>query len=252
MPEGAARLTWAGCVNVRDLGGLPTSDGGCTRPGALVRADALDRLTSRGWAALHDHGVRTVIDLRNPDERAADLVPRPDDVTTVRLPLENEPDPAFWRVWADTGLFATPLYFRPFVERFPAKIAALAHAVAEAPPGGVVVHCRIGRDRTGLAAFVLLLAAGVLEAPIIEDYLLSDRELASSGHESRDVGEKVDVLLATHGTTARAAMERACEEFRSTDVCRSVVADDVLTRVRRRLTLQRSRPDSEDLDAIGR
>ena len=30
-------LDWDGCVNVRDLGGLPTEDGGRTRPGAVVR-----------------------------------------------------------------------------------------------------------------------------------------------------------------------------------------------------------------------
>lgn len=111
MEPEAARLAWPGCVNVRDLGGLPTTDGGRTRVGALVRADALDRLTIQGWAALHRRGVRTVIDLRNSEQRGADVAARPDDVATVHLPLEDEPDETFWREWADTGLFATPLYF---------------------------------------------------------------------------------------------------------------------------------------------
>ena len=39
-------LDWDGCPNVRDLGGLRTADGGRIRHGALVRADALDRLTA--------------------------------------------------------------------------------------------------------------------------------------------------------------------------------------------------------------
>lgn len=238
MEPGAARLSWPGCVNVRDLGGLPTSDGGRTRGGALVRADALDRLTSRGWAALHRHGVRTVIDLRNAEQRGADVASRPDDVTTVHLPFEDEPDETFWREWADTGLFATPLYFVPFVERFPHKIAALVRAVAHAPAGGVVVHCGIGRDRTGLAALVLLLVAGVARTAIVRDYLLSDGELASSEHESSDVGEKVDALLGARGTTARASMERACEDLRSTGALRSAAAEDDLIAVRHRLTLR--------------
>jgi hypothetical protein len=81
-------------------GALPTSDGGRTRVGALVRADALNGLTSRGWAALHRHGVWTVIDLRNPEQRGADVAARPDDVATVHLPFEDEPDETFWREWA--------------------------------------------------------------------------------------------------------------------------------------------------------
>lgn len=134
--------------------------------------------------------------------------------------------------------FATPLYFMPFVERFPYKIAALVRAVADAPAGGVVIHCRIGRDRTGLAALVLLMAARVIKASIVHDYLLSDRELASSQHESRNVGDKVDTLLASYGTTARASMERAYEDLRSTDAPRSSVAEEDLTIVRHRLTLR--------------
>jgi hypothetical protein len=31
---GERHLEWAGCYNVRDLGGLPTRDGGTTRSGS--------------------------------------------------------------------------------------------------------------------------------------------------------------------------------------------------------------------------
>ncbi len=83
---------WDGCANVRDLGGLRTGDGRAIRRGAIVRADALDRLSAAGWAALEAHGVRTVIDLRNDDELAADRAPRPAGVTTVHLPLDGVED----------------------------------------------------------------------------------------------------------------------------------------------------------------
>ena len=65
-------LDWNGCFNVRDLGGLPAADGRLTRWGAVVRADAVDRLTESGWAALQAHGIRTVIDLRNDSELRSD------------------------------------------------------------------------------------------------------------------------------------------------------------------------------------
>jgi len=73
--------------NVRDLGGLPTLDGRFTRWGAIVRFDSLGALTEAGWSALVEHGVRTVIDLRNESERGADAAPRPPSLTTIHLPL---------------------------------------------------------------------------------------------------------------------------------------------------------------------
>src|SRR5207237_3157705 len=57
-------LAWEGCLNVRDLGGLPTEDGGQMRYGQVVRADSVRQLTDAGWKAVADYGVRTVVDLR--------------------------------------------------------------------------------------------------------------------------------------------------------------------------------------------
>ena len=44
-------LDWDGCVNARDLGGLPTLDGGVTRRGVLVRSETVDRLSPEGLAS---------------------------------------------------------------------------------------------------------------------------------------------------------------------------------------------------------
>jgi hypothetical protein len=63
-------LELVGACNVRDLGGLPLRDGGVTRSGALLRADALDGLGAEDVAALADaFGLRHVIDLRSEGER---------------------------------------------------------------------------------------------------------------------------------------------------------------------------------------
>lgn len=52
---------WDGCLNVRDLGGLATVNGGRTRLGAVVRGDHPRNLTSAGWVALWSYGIRTVV-----------------------------------------------------------------------------------------------------------------------------------------------------------------------------------------------
>jgi protein tyrosine/serine phosphatase len=61
-----------GCFNVRDLGGFPTASGRLTRSGAVVRSDEPDRLSEAGWRALRAHGVRTIVDLRDPVERGGE------------------------------------------------------------------------------------------------------------------------------------------------------------------------------------
>src|SRR3954452_8347590 len=165
-------LQWDGCCNVRDLGGL-----GRIRRGALVRADALDRLTADGWAALEAHGVRTVIDLRNDDELGEDSTPRPSGLTTLHLPLDGVEDVEFWQDWHGRGEFGTPLYYGPFLRRFPERTAAVFRAIAAAEPGGVAVHCGIGRDRTGLICILLLALAGVPVEAIAADYALSEARI---------------------------------------------------------------------------
>jgi protein tyrosine/serine phosphatase len=192
----AARdLSWDGCTNVRDLGGLPTADGRETRFRSLIRADAVDRLRPSGWAALRDYGVRTIVDLRNDDERLepAEL---PDGVELVHLPLDRlDEDPDFWAEWMNGPQFSTPLYYGPFLERFPHSLNAVLDAIEAAPPGGVVFHCVGGRDRTGLVAIAVLAAAGVEPEAIAADYVRA----AERAHTHDPTLES---FLAERGTSA--------------------------------------------------
>jgi protein tyrosine/serine phosphatase len=206
VPPPDRHLDWEGCFNVRDLGGLPAAGGRTTRWGAAVRADALDELTRAGWAALVAHGVRTVVDLRNDDERNADAAPRPASVTTVHVPLDASEDREFWTAWDSGPQFGTPLYYRSHLDRFPERSAAALRAIARAGPGGVAFHCVGGRDRSGQVALLLLALAGVAPAAIAADYALSGARLralyAARGEE--DQGELLEAFLAERGTTAQA------------------------------------------------
>jgi protein-tyrosine phosphatase len=210
------RLVWEGCFNARDLGGLPTADGRVTRHREIVRSDELCHLTPAGWSALYDYGIRTVVDLQEKDSSASDRCARPAGLQTLHFPLEDQSDAEFWDRWgASTGLYATPLYYRPFLERFPQRCVSVVRAIALARPGGVVVHCRVGRDRTGLIAMLVLAAAGVGAEEIAADYERSARSLpalfAARGEE--DEGPVVEQILQREGTTAREAMHRALDGF---------------------------------------
>ena len=71
--------------------------------------------------------------------------------------------------------FGTPLYYRPFMDRFPEQIERVLDAIEQAPPGGVLFHCVGGRDRTGLIAIAALTVAGVAPEVIADDYALGRR-----------------------------------------------------------------------------
>jgi hypothetical protein len=192
------RLEWDGCRNVRDLGGLRTADGRVVRRGAVVRADALDRLGAAGWEALVAHGVRTVVDLRNDDELGRDAAPRPAEVETVRLPLDGVHDREFWDVWSATPAFGTPAYYAPWLERFPERAVTAVRAVAHAAPGGVVVHCGRGRDRAGLVTLLLLTLLGVPADVIAADHALSGED-----------DDQVVAWYVAEGTSREAAVAAA-------------------------------------------
>jgi len=197
-------LDWPGCANVRDLGGLPLAGGGAIRDGALVRGDAPQQLTAEGWAALHAHGVRTVVDLRNDDERGPDAAPRPAGITTLELPHDGlEEDREFWGV-----RHVPPLYYAAHVRALPARTARVLSAIAHAPPGGVLVHCAGGRDRTGLVCALALHLAGAEDEAVVEDYLQSFPRLAPSyaARGEADQGALITTTLAARGTTPRASL----------------------------------------------
>ena len=202
-------LDWDGNYNVRDLGGLPVAGGGTTRSGEIVRSAAAFQLTEAGWAAAHAYGIRTVVDLMNPREYAEDTHPRPADIATIRVPLDNEDDTEFWAPLIKSGQWGTAIYYRPFLERYPETVAAVVTAIAAAEPGGVLFHCGRGQDRTGLISMVLLALAGVQADAIADDYDLCkapETVRLRAAHGQADDADQVRQILVLAGTTNRDAI----------------------------------------------
>ena len=195
-------LVWDGCLNVRDLGGLPTADGGETRFGSIVRADDVHQLSDEGWRALVDYGVRTVIDLRGDHEREDDP-PAELPVEVVHVPFMEASEKAWEEIAeeleaataaAPDDATATRDAYLIFLERFADNVAASVRAVAQAADGGVVIHCVGGKDRTGLLTAFVLHLAGVRDDEVAADYALSEERLLPRHQAWFDAAESEDEL----------------------------------------------------------
>ena len=202
MEPNGRDLSWEGCVNARNLGGL-----GQVMPGAVVRMEAPVRLSEAGWAAAWTYGVRTVVDLRDAGERDPDGAPRPAGITTVHVPQDPVGTP-FYENWTKIDNLASPLYYPAMLAEYPRRVVTAVRAIANAAPGCVVFHCASGKDRTGLLALVLLTLAAATPEEIVADYLLTYDRMKQRYNAigARDQLTAVRELLASRDTTIEASL----------------------------------------------
>lgn len=173
-------LDWPTCYNVRDLGGLPTMDGGETKWRAIVRADIPARLTAEGRQALVDYGIRTILDLREPDQTQEEpsifMRPTgaPDEPIYLNRPLETRKPHVSAQMSKSRD--RAEIYCI-MIDNYPELYGQAMRAIANAQSGGVLIHCHAGKDRTGTIAALLLGVAGVQDAVIAADYAESQARL---------------------------------------------------------------------------
>jgi len=165
-------------LNLRELGGLPLQSSGTTRLRSLLRADSLDRLTEEGMLSLVDYGLRTIIDLRWPEEvRTGEygllLAGLPVQRRHISLMKSNEAE------WRQLRLKPRPKDQLNCVtlSHSASQMLQIMRAVAHAPEGVVLFHCHSGKDRTGLVSTLLLALAGVQLDAMVRDYTLSEERL---------------------------------------------------------------------------
>lgn len=242
-------LVFQSIVNFRDLGGLPTTDGGWVKRGLLFRSATLHMATPDDALQLRRLGVRNVIDLRTDAERVrwpAQGAWSPEHV--LHAPLLRE-------TWDRASLLADIDPVKFLAERYVDMIngsgdviAMVLEFLAAEHTGPTVFHCAAGKDRTGVVAAVLLGLLGVDHDVIADDYHLTaaamaDLQLLFGGGDPADVTSMVN-MPAGFLTAPRDAMALMLQtvrlEWRSmTSYARSLgVSDDSLRYLRSRTTVR--------------
>lgn len=179
-------------ANFRDMGGHTTRDGRNVKPGRLFRSGHLARASAADSKLLHDLGLQLILDLRTLSDielEGADRVPG--GAGYVRLPMPDPAKPLDIRAMleesgpevieevfgdgraAEMMRNTSAALVRERIEPYSAFLGHLSRE--QAVPA--LFHCSAGKDRAGWAGTIVLLAVGVEEDEVIEQYLLSNREV---------------------------------------------------------------------------
>ena len=178
-----------GAVNVRDVGGLPTVDGGETVYGRVLRSENLQELTAVDIVRLVDEiGVTTIVDLRSTRELMTEG-PAPldsvDGVQHAHHPVLKEFLDASDTVAAallltaqqeDRERYPDDLmcgHYLGYLENRPEEVVGALRSIIAAPRAAVV-HCAAGKDRTGVVVALALTIAGVEREVIVADYVATN------------------------------------------------------------------------------
>lgn len=219
-------IRFDGARNVRDLGGLPTTDGKTTRFGTMFRADGLSRLSEADLARLAALGVRTIVDLRYDEERAR----APDRVSSEATPgfffrgfcpsgthemfhainvLAVGPDEAAAMMCANYARM-------PFDHA--AELRDIMHHFITDNTAPHLVHCTSGKDRTGLVIAFVLLALNVSHEVMFEDYMLSNGDWQPVSNFARDARpDTVAAVMAAPSSYLQSALDAIAARCGSVD-----------------------------------
>jgi protein-tyrosine phosphatase len=156
-------------VNLRDLGGLPTANGGTTKSGVVYRSDA-PRAGDRAPAELSPWPPVAVVDLRDTVEYGAQPHPFDEVAVVHRVPVLED-----IREGIDESDGLSSLYLSMLDGA--AKKLVEVFRIALRADGPVLVHCAAGKDRTGVVSALLLGSVGVRPDSIITDYTRTDHNM---------------------------------------------------------------------------
>lgn len=228
-------LPFEGISNARDMGGILT-EGGTVKGGRLIRCGCLYRSTDSDLRRLSDMGVSLVVDFRTDTECENEPDRLPDKARYVRAPIlgeqalgitkgtENTPETLIEVI--RSGSFSAEEYMKNMYRGIIGSETAwrgyslFFKSVLEAD-GAVLWHCTAGKDRTGIAAALMLLALGADKKTCKDDYLLTNvcikREIEAISHKlleyckDKEGGEiiltKARIMFSVHESYIQSAFD---------------------------------------------
>ncbi|AVK86466.1 protein-tyrosine-phosphatase [Lysinibacillus sp. B2A1] len=162
--------------NFRDMGGYKARDGRVVKSRLFFRSAALGKMTTADKQLFETLGVKTIFDYRDNHEAQNNPNPILPHAHYIQIPAKG--NHAF-EMPTNTGgkdfyKVVSPEMFQEFYAQMPFNNASFKElmTIIQNPNNlGLVHHCAVGKDRTGIGGALILLALDVPEETIMEDYL---------------------------------------------------------------------------------
>lgn len=224
-------------VNLRDLGGIPAAEGKTVAPRRLLRSGEIVGLTNREKSILlRRHDLQCIIDLRGVDE----LAEKPDDtlrgvayhnIDIMGREPEDAPDEDHLKTMIKNPHRADSLMQKAYILMVKDPEARkgfrqMIEILLKQKAGACLFHCYAGKDRTGMAAAIILTLLGVSKEEILKDYLRTNkmrrkanaillREQRQSGLFTKEQMGAMHIALIVKPTFLGQGYATAEEEFGS-------------------------------------
>lgn len=172
--------------NFRDMGGYKTTDGRRVKRGLFYRSAALGKMTLADKEKFRALGIKTIFDYRDDEEAIKNPDPIFEDVTNIRVPAKlsaltqmptNDKTPKSFYKEVTPEMFKSLYTQMAFDNPSFQQLMKVAQNKAQL---GLLHHCAIGKDRTGVGGAMILLALDVPRETIFEDYLKTNALLQAT------------------------------------------------------------------------
>ena len=187
MPQNTNRIIpLQGVLNFRDMGGYTTHCGKLVKRNLFFRSANLAKMTPQDQQKLNKLGIKTIFDYRDDHEAENQPTPPIDGVQNIRVPAKGaapfkmpgatksqKVNFDFYKQ-IDTDMFAQFYAQMPFNNP---SFQQLMQLVKDENNLGLLHHCAVGKDRTGVGGALILLALNVPRETIMQDYLLTNNLL---------------------------------------------------------------------------
>ena len=178
--EDHRKIVLDGTSNTRELGGYKTKDGRSLKWGVLYRSDKLSELTDADQEYLLQLGIKRVIDFRSSEEKQNEPDQLPSTLKYIEMPIEADGAirPKVEAILKgdlneDVGAILVETN-KEFISDFSGVYKGFIESLIENQEP-TLFHCTAGKDRAGFAAALVLLAVGVPEKIVIEDYMKTNK-----------------------------------------------------------------------------
>lgn len=208
------RLPFKSIKNARDLGGMPTLDGGCTSWSNFIRSASLDDISDEDISTLKDLNVSTIIDLRRDDEvyknhKRLDKVKENFTYYQVSLSPRAMRNEEIQRII--DGKDSIGKSYISIIDNFKA-IRRVLEIMADNDKA-TLYHCQEGKDRTGIITMILYSLVGVERSDIIADYEISSANLGYI--ERYDQNEDGSIFRITNPYNMKEAISYVIRKYES-------------------------------------